>query len=75
MKKSEPGIALMMVLWVMLLLSLLALEFAHSMRMETEVTKNFRDEVLAYYLARGGIELARYELAICGNRKKRNERR
>lgn len=66
MKKNEKGIALMMVLWVLLLLSFIALEFAHSMRTEVEITKNFRDEVRAYYLARAGVELGRYELAISG---------
>ena len=49
MRKNQQGVALMMVLWVLLLLSFIALEFAHSMRTEVEVTKNFRDEIQAYY--------------------------
>lgn len=60
----------MMVLWVMMLLSFVALEFAHSMRTEVEVTKNFRDEVQAYYLARAGIEIGRYELAALATQQK-----
>ena len=68
--KDERGVALMMVLWVLILLSFIALEFAHSMRTEVEVTKTFRDEIQAYYLARAGIELGRYELAICGTSPK-----
>ena len=69
MSKNQQGVALMMVLWVLLLLSFIALEFAHSMRTEVEVTKNFRDEIQAYYLARAGVELGRYELAISGKLK------
>ncbi|MEW5803537.1 MAG: hypothetical protein AB1847_15700 [bacterium] len=69
MHKGERGVALMMVLWVMILLGFIALEFAHSMRTEVEVTKTFRDEIQAYYLARAGIEIGRYELAICGQEK------
>jgi len=68
--KDERGVALMMVLWVLILLSFIALEFAYSMRTEVEVTKTFRDEVQAYYVARAGIELGRYELAICGTKLK-----
>ncbi|MGA1875033.1 MAG: general secretion pathway protein GspK [bacterium] len=67
MSRGEKGIALMMTLWILLLLSFVALEFAHSMRTEVEVTKNFRDEIQAYYLALGGIELGRYELAVSGS--------
>jgi len=69
MRTSEEGVALMMVLWVLLLLSFIALEFAHSMRTEVEITKNYRDEIQAYYLARAGIEMGRYELAIAGKAK------
>ena len=61
---ENKGVALMMVLWVLLLLGFIALEFSYSMRTEVEVTKNFRDEVQAYYIARAGIELGRYELTI-----------
>lgn len=68
--RDESGVALMMVLWVLILLSFIALEFAHSMRTELEVTKTFRDETQAYYMARAGIELGRYELAICGTNPK-----
>lgn len=69
MRKTEEGVALMMVLWVLLLLSFIALEFAYSMRTEVEITKNYRDEMQAYYIARAGVELGRYELAISGKAK------
>jgi hypothetical protein len=68
--KDERGVALMMVLWVLILLGFIALEFAYSMRTEVEVTKTFRDEAQAYYVARAGIELGRYELAICATKLK-----
>jgi len=49
MRKTEEGVALMMVLWVLLLLSFIALEFAHSMRTEVEITKNYRDEIRVFF--------------------------
>jgi hypothetical protein len=61
-KIGDQGIALMMILWILMLLGIIVLQFAESMRTEVEITKNFRDRMEAYYLARAGIELARFEL-------------
>ncbi|MGA1839754.1 MAG: general secretion pathway protein GspK [bacterium] len=62
LKIGDQGIALMMILWVLILLDIIVLQFAASMRTEVEITKNFRDRMEAYYLARAGMELARFEL-------------
>lgn len=61
-KIGNRGIALMMILWVLILLDIIVLQFAASMRTEVEITRNFRDRIEAYYLARAAMELARFEL-------------
>ena len=68
--KKDKGVALMMILWVMVLLDIIVLQFASSMRTEAKITKNFRDRVEAYYLARAGIEMARFELMYVGSKTK-----
>ncbi|MGA1791091.1 MAG: general secretion pathway protein GspK [bacterium] len=60
---GDRGVALMMILWVLILLDIIVLQFASSMRTEMEITRNFRDRVESYYLARAAMELARFELA------------
>ena len=52
----------MIVLWVLVLLSALATEFAFSMRTEVNATRNYKEDVESYYLARAGIQLAMAEL-------------
>lgn len=52
---NEKGIALIIVLWVLTLLTVIAGQFCYSMRTEITITKNFRDETTGYYLARAGI--------------------
>ncbi|MGA1795781.1 MAG: general secretion pathway protein GspK [bacterium] len=59
---GDRGIALMMILWVLIMLDIIVLQFAASMRTESEITRNFRDRIEAYYLARAAAELAQYEL-------------
>ncbi len=59
---NQRGIALMMVLWVMVFLTVIATEFAFSMRTEANITRNFKEEIQGYYLARAGIALALAEI-------------
>ena len=59
---GNRGIALLMILWVLILLDIIVLQFASSMRTEAEITRNFKDRMEAYYLARAAVEIARYEL-------------
>ncbi|MGA1866999.1 MAG: general secretion pathway protein GspK [bacterium] len=67
---TEQGVALMMILWVMMLLDIIVLQFASSMRIEGEIARNFRDRIEAYYLARSGIEMARLELMYVASKTK-----
>lgn len=46
----------------MVLLTALATEFAFSMKMEVNTTKNYKDDIESYHLAKGGIHLAMAEL-------------
>jgi general secretion pathway protein K len=59
---SESGIALMLVLWVLVLLSIIVLEFCSTMRIEATITKNFKEGERSYYLAQAGINRAFIEL-------------
>ena len=42
--KSETGIALFLVLWVLTLLSVIAGEFCFAMRTEVNMTRNFKEQ-------------------------------
>lgn len=52
----------MIVLWILVLLTALATEFAYSMRTETNTTRNYKEDVESYYLAQAGINLAMAEI-------------
>lgn len=60
--KQEDGIALVLVLWVMVILTAIVGEFAYSMRTELNITRNFKEEETAYQLALAGFEHARMEM-------------
>ena len=62
LKGSESGIALMLVLWVLVLLSIIVLEFCSTMRIEATIAKNFKEGERSYYLAQAGINRAFIEL-------------
>ena len=59
---SSSGVALIIVLWIVVILSVIALEFSYSTRIETDLTKNFFDGRKAYFGARAGIERAIKEI-------------
>lgn len=60
--KSEKGIALFLVLWVLALLSVIVGEFCFAMRTEVNVTRNFKEQTEAYYIALAGLNRAIGEL-------------
>ena len=62
LKNNDEGIALILVLWVMVLLIALGTEFALSMKTEVNTTRNFKEDIEAYYIAKAGIELAKAEI-------------
>lgn len=52
---SERGIALISVLWILVLLTAIIGEFAHSMRTEINISRNFKEATQAYYIAHAGL--------------------
>lgn len=61
-RSGESGIALFIVLWVLVLLSVIAGQFCFSMRNEVNMTRNLIDRTRAHYLAEAGISRAVLEL-------------
>ncbi len=59
---NEKGVALIMVLWIIAILSVIAFEFSYAMRTEVKIVKNFQEELQLYALAEGGVERAIAEL-------------
>ena len=59
---SEKGIALVMVLWLMVLLVVLASQFAMSARTGIETVRNVKEDREAYFLAQAGIQMAVREI-------------
>ena len=60
--RSQHGIALFMVLWVLVLLSVIAGEFGYTTRTELKITRNFKELTESYYLATAGINHAIYNI-------------
>jgi general secretion pathway protein K len=56
------GVALVMVLWVMAVLSVIVLEFCFAMRTEVNITNNYKEELQLYAMAEGGVQRAVVEL-------------
>jgi general secretion pathway protein K len=61
-EKNEKGIALILVLWVLALLSVIVGEFCYAMRTEVDITRNFKAQTEAYYIALAGLNRAIGEL-------------
>jgi general secretion pathway protein K len=53
---DQSGLALIMVLWILSILSVLALELGHAGRMELKIASNNKEETQSYYIARAGIQ-------------------
>lgn len=60
-RHKNEGVALVMVLWVLMLLSIIALEFCYAMRTEVDICANQKDEIKGYFMARAGVERALLE--------------
>lgn len=58
----EKGVALIMVLWVMVILSVVALEFSFAMRTEITIAKNHKEDLQRHAMAEGGVQRAIAEL-------------
>jgi general secretion pathway protein K len=61
---KSRGVAMVIVLWVIMVLSLLISGFAFTMQVETQVASFSRKELKAEMLARSGVEIARMQLML-----------
>jgi len=58
------GVALILVVWVIVVLTAIVGEFSFTMRTEINIARNFKEEEEAYQLALAGIEKAKLELLL-----------
>ncbi len=56
--KNNSGIALFLVLWVLAFLSVIVGEFCYAIRTEANITRNFKEQTEAYYIALAGLNIA-----------------
>ncbi|MGB9499672.1 MAG: general secretion pathway protein GspK [Dissulfuribacterales bacterium] len=59
---TNKGVALLMVLWVLMLLTVIVSEFCYSMRTRVNITRNFKESTQAYYIAVAGFNHAVVEI-------------
>src|SRR5437667_1071419 len=59
MERQERGIALLLVLFTMLLLSVIGLAMMYSTNMETAINSNYRDKQASLYASLAGLQEAR----------------
>jgi len=64
MRPSERGTILITVLWVVTVLAIIVLGLVFEARRDVDRTILLRDRSRAYWLARAGIEAAKYDLAL-----------
>ena len=58
----DTGAVLIVILWILLAMSMLALSFSASIRTEVDAARNVVDQKQSYYLSRAGIEYAIYKI-------------
>lgn len=66
MLRNEDGVALLVVLWVLMLLSVIVGEFCSNARIEVNIARNLKDKTQAYYIARAGINRGIAEIEAKG---------
>ncbi len=60
--RQANGVALVMVLWVVAILSVIVLEFSFAMRTEVNIANHYKEELQLYAMAEGGVQRAVAEL-------------
>jgi general secretion pathway protein K len=68
--RSQRGVAMVIVMWVILVLSLLIAGFAFTMHVEMQVASFSRKQLKAQMLARGGFEVARMQLILAATKRR-----
>src|SRR5436190_12395651 len=62
-RRTDRGIAMIIVMMVIIVFSVLAGGFAYSMKVETKLARNTSWEADMEWLGRSGVELGKYSLA------------
>jgi type II secretory pathway component PulK len=62
--KSKRGVALILVLATVAIMTTVVMEFVHDSQVRSRIAANARDSVRAYFLARSGMELSRLMIAF-----------
>ena len=73
--RNGKGVALIMVLWILAVLSVIAFEFSYAMRTEVKIVDNDQEELQLYGLAAGGVQRAIAELVYKHDSRVQNKRR
>ena len=73
--KQESGVALLLVLWIITLLSIICAEFSWTMRTETVTARHFKEGEQAYYTAEAGINRAIVELMRAAESRRRKPKK
>jgi general secretion pathway protein K len=60
--RNQRGIALVMVMWLLVLLTVFAAELAVSARSDVGAVRNFKEDRQAYFIAKAGVEMAFNEI-------------
>jgi general secretion pathway protein K len=61
---NSRGVALIMVLWVITILSVVVLEFCFAMRTEVNLTRNYQEQLQLYAVAQGSVQRTIAELVL-----------
>lgn len=61
---DSRGVALLMVLWVITILSVVVLEFCFAMRTEMNLTRNYQEQLQLYAVAQGSVQRTIAELVL-----------
>ena len=59
---TDKGIALLMVIWILALLSVIVGEFCFTMRTQVNITRNVKETTEAHYIAEAGVNAAIQQL-------------
>jgi general secretion pathway protein K len=75
LNSDSRGVALVMVLWVVTILSVVVLEFCYAMRTEVNITRNYQEELRLYAAAEGSAQRAIAELILKHDPRMQNLRK
>src|SRR6056297_2606766 len=54
----KKGVALLMVIWILMLLTVIVTEFCYTMRSQVNITRNLKESTQVYYVAQAGVSRA-----------------